>query len=284
MRQGSAIGLALALALGCAGCRSCAVVESQLAARESDVRTLKDKVAKLEFLNHALSSELSATRGLPGPDGVLRAPTEPYPVRSLILGDRTSARPSDVLPGDDALEVQIQPMDTEKQPIKAPGSARIVALEVNEAGNKRLLSTWDVPPEELRNSWQAGLFTTGYVVNFKFKEFPSTEKLKIAVAFRMQDGRVLEAEKDIAVRVVPMEKRPRIVPGPFIAPPLPGTVTEKELPPPMPVPPMPEKEKEKELPKPKPVPPPMEPAPEGPELTSGKKPAAVLLKPVPLVE
>ncbi|MBY0231733.1 MAG: hypothetical protein K2W96_20800 [Gemmataceae bacterium] len=281
MRHGPAILMGLALALSSAGCRSCAVVESQLAAREKDVRTLKDRVEKLEFMNHALSAELSATKGLPGPDGVMRAPTEPYPVRSLVLGDRTSARPSDALPGDDALEVQIQPLDTERQPLKAPGSARIVALEVNENGNKRVLSMWDVPAEELRNSWQAGLFTTGYVLTFKFKEFPSTEKLRIAVAFRMQDGRVLEADKDIAVRVVPLDKRPRLVPGPFVAPPLPPLPgTEKELPPPTPVPVPPAKE----LPKPKEAPPPMEPAPEGPTLTGGKKPAATLLKPVPLVE
>src|SRR4051812_14839138 len=178
MRQGSAIVLGLVLALSSAGCRSCALVESQLAARESDVRVLKEELARSAFLADALSKELSALRGVPGPDGILRPPTEPYPVRSLRLGSLTSARPSDVLPGDDALQVQIEPLDTEKQAIKAPGSARIVALEVTEGGNKRILSMWDVPPEELRNSWQTGLFNTGYVLTFKFKELPTEARLR----------------------------------------------------------------------------------------------------------
>src|SRR5436190_2036084 len=91
------------LLLFLAGCRNCDKVESELRAREDDVRVLREQLGQSEFHNKALVSELAARSGLPGPDGVLRPPTEPYPVRSLALGRGTSGRPAENFPGDDAL-------------------------------------------------------------------------------------------------------------------------------------------------------------------------------------
>ncbi len=278
MRWRLALTAALGAAISClTGCRSCSKVERELAARESDVRTLKDELGRATFMADALSKELSAQKGLPGPDGILRPPTEPYPVRSLRLGGRTSGRPSDTLPGDNRLEVMLEPLDTEGQSIKAPGSAQIEVQEVTPEGLKRPLSVWEVPPDQLRRSWQSGLINTGYILEFPWKSFPTTETLRVTARFRMMDGRMFEADKDIRVRVLPIKDRP-----PTMAPP-PMPPADLPIPKPADGPPI--------LPAPKPeVKPPEKmppanggtPLPEGPTLTSGKGPAAVMLRPVPL--
>jgi hypothetical protein len=254
----------MTLAACAAGCRSHEVVESQLRARESDVRELKEELERTEFYNQALQNELRVLRGeQPLPDKAATA----YPVRSLALGRQTGGHANEHGPGDDALQVMVEPRDPDNSPIKAPGSLLVTAVEVTPEGLKRPLSSWEVPPDELRKSWRSGLFNTGYSLTLPWKVWPSTEKMRVVVVFRMPDGRVFEADKDFTVRLVPLNQRPAVlpaepavpVPGPTPpAPPVTAPAPAREepvLPPP------------RQLEKPPPSPP---PSGDGPSLTSGK--------------
>jgi hypothetical protein len=246
----------MTLAACAAGCRSCEVVESQLRARESDVRELREELERTEFYNQALQNELRVLRGeQPVPDKAAVA----YPVRSLALGRQTGGRPGDKCPGDDALQVMVEPRDPDNQPIKAPGSLLVQAVEVTPEGLKRPLSTWEIPPDQLRKSWRSGLFNTGYSLTLPWKVWPSTEKLRVVVVFRMPDGRVFEADKDVTVRLAPLHQRPTVLPfEPALPAPAPTPPTEETpvLPPPRP------------LDKPPPSPP---PGGDGPSLTSANR-------------
>ncbi len=255
----------MTLAACAAGCRSCEVVESQLRARESDVRELKEELERSAYYNQALQNELRVLRGeQPIPE---KAATV-YPVRSLALGRQTGGHANEHGPGDDALQVMVEPRDPDNSPIKAPGSLLVTAVEVTPEGLKRPLSSWEVPPDQLRKSWRSGLFNTGYSLTLPWKVWPSTEKMRVVVVFRMPDGRVFEADKDFTVRLVPLNQRPAIlpaepafpVPGPTppappVTAPTPPAPEEPVLPPP------------RQLEKPPPSPP---PSGDGPSLTSAK--------------
>lgn len=209
MRWSATICLGAALSASICGCRSnsCAVVESELRAREEDVRVLREDLSRSHFYNQSLLRELSAHRGTPGPMGVLERPSEPYPVCSLSLGRQTAGKPCETLGADDGLMVQLEPKDPEGQAIKAPGRAFIAALEVPAEGPKRLFSTWEIGPEELRCKWQNGLFNTGYVLTLPWRAWPTTEKVRVVARFQMINGRTFEADKDITVRVLAESKR-----------------------------------------------------------------------------
>ncbi len=274
MRWSVALTLGAALAACSAGCRSNDKVESQLRARESDVHTLKGELGRAEFHNGLLVRELQATRGLPGPFGVVERPSEPYPVRSLRLGRGTRGKPSDAVGGDDALEVMVEPVDTDGQVIKAPGRLHVEVQEVSTEGIKSLLATYDIPADQLRRNWQSGLFNTGYKLTLGWKAWPSLEKLRITARFEMIDGRIFEADKDITVRVVPEKQRPmlsmpstNVFPAPTLIPSV--TPTPPPVGPPEVIP-MPDG--------PAPALPP--PTPVGPVLTSGSSDAVRLLRPV----
>jgi hypothetical protein len=277
MRWPVAMAMGLALTGGLGGCRntSCDKVEQELRAREEDVRTLKGDLDRAEFYNQALSRELAAVRGEPGPTGHVEKPSEPYPVRSLRLGRGTAGRPADC-GGDDALQVQVEPVDCEGQTIKAPGTLFVEATEVTKEGLKRPLSSWLVPREELRGKWQSGLFNTGYMLTLPWKTGPSTEKLRVLARLTLIDGRVFEADRDITVRVLPENVR-RIIPT---------------MPEPKPAPSHTLPEPTEAIPAP-PKPPTLTPTPksatpvstEGPTLTgarSDKVPDVRLLRPVPM--
>jgi hypothetical protein len=284
MRRPLALSLLILGALcGCRGNRECRdAVEQELRAREDDVRQLKADLDRSEFYNQALAKELAAVRGQPGPDGVVEKPTERYPVRSIRLGRGTAGRPADC-GGDDALVVQVEPIDCEGQTIKAPGCLYIEVVEINKEGLKRPLSSWDIPRDQLRGKWQSGLFNTGYILTFPWKTAPSTEKLRVLARFTLVDGRMFEADKDITVRLLPEHQR-------RVAPTLPAPTPSPShtLPGPMEVIPP-----ESDIPPP-PVPPPgVTPIPttppkatpastEGPELTGSKSAKVRLLRPVPM--
>jgi hypothetical protein len=282
---------AAALAVGLCGCRSCDKVEAELRARESEARELRDHIEQCEFHNQALLRELCALRGMPGPAGVIETPTPPYPVCSLFLGRRTGGHPSDSLPADDALQVLLEPLDPQGQAIKAPGSLVVEAQEVTPEGLKRPLSSWQVPPQELRCRWQSGLITTGYYLILPWKVWPSTERLWVTARFQLVDGRVFQADKDVAIRILPPQQRRTLPPPAPAAPgplPAPRPLLPKPLPDgpdkPQPDKPAPDKPEPKPI-LPPPLPPTGTPQNEGPVLLRGQlRPGSPveLLRPIPL--
>lgn len=241
MRWPVALILGAALAACSSGCRNRRdVVESQLRARESDVQYLKGELGKSEFHNGLLLREMQATRGVPGSCGLVGRASEPYPVRSLRIGRGTRGRPNDTLGGDDALEVMIEPVDADNQVIKAPGRLHIEVLQVSTEGLKTPIGSYDVDPNRLRRTWQSGLFNTGYKLPLGWSLWPGSENLRVSARFMMLDGRVFEADKDIAIRVVPAKQRPSVsipvipeLPAPKEAIPVPGGPAPT-LPPPTP--------------------------------------------------
>src|SRR5262249_11214394 len=118
-----------------------------------------------------------------------------YPVRSLTLGRGTGGRDDHGLPGDEALEVVIEPKDPEGNATRAPGTAIVQVAEIGPDGIKRPLSSWDIGQHQLQQSWKTGLLTTGYVLVLPWKVWPSTEKLRVTVQFRLADGRLFEADR-----------------------------------------------------------------------------------------
>jgi hypothetical protein len=284
----TALGTVLTVCL--CGCRSCDKVESELHARESDVRELREQLDRSEFHNHSLLRELCALRGMPGPAGVVEVPSEPWPVRSIALGRQTGGRAGDTCPADDALQVLVEPRDAECQAIKAPGTLLVEAQEVTPEGLKRSLSAWQVSPQELRCRWQNGLITTGYSLTFPWKVWPSTEKIRVIARFQLLDGRIFEADKDVTIRILPESTRKSLPP--------PGATMETTPPPtaipflptrPIPVPSAPPEKPApgKVLPPPLPsptLPPPTPVETEGPQLLRGQTGPikAELLRPIPL--
>jgi hypothetical protein len=241
MRWPHAWILGLALAIAAAGCRTCDKVETELRAREKELREVKDELYRTRAYNNGLQAELSTVTGGP-PPSCGEPPVTAYPIRSLVMGRQTGGRDDSSGSGDQALQVVVQPMDAENQAVKIPGSLLITAAEITPEGAKRPLSQWEIPGEQLRHSWQDGLLTHGYVLVLPWKTCPTTEKLRVIAQFKVPDGRVFEADKDVTIHVPPSSPRPAfpvssgpitVVPGPpelIPAPTPPPTAGELILP------------------------------------------------------
>jgi hypothetical protein len=227
--------IGMALAVAGPGCRSCDKVESELRTREGQLRETREELERVEAYNQALQQELQVIRGAAPGAAPAEAcqPVPIYPVRSLTLGRQTGGLDKCGGPGDDSLQIVVEPRDPENQAIKVPGSLVVQVVEISREGLKSPLSRWDVPAEQLQRCWRNGLLSTGYTVVLPWKVWPSTEKLRVTVVFRLTDGRVFEADKDVTVRLPPGAPRHPALPSPD--PVLPAPLDHDLLPVPRPV-------------------------------------------------
>jgi hypothetical protein len=245
--------LALGLSTAVIGCRSSGrrdLVEAELRARDEDLRVVRSELERTEAYNQYLQRELHNVQHS-GPVPLDGAPLPDCRVKNISLGRQTGGYEADCVPGDEALQVVLEPRDADNHTIKAAGSVQVQALEVMPEGTKKPLSVWQLSPEELRKTWKSGLLSTGYFMVLPWKSWPTTTKVRVVVQFLSEDRRLFEADKDVTVRVAPALYR---------------KTTPAEEPPPL----MPPADKEV-LPLPRPVEP--EKKEEGPSI-SEKKPIA----------
>jgi hypothetical protein len=212
----------------CSGCSNRnELIESELRKREDELRQARGELCQTQLMNDALQRELAHIQQ--GPAGPVPPEQihESSAVKDIALGRGTGGYNDDIcVPGDQALQVVLQPRDCDGHTIKAPGTLRVTALQYGTDGVKTPLSTWDVLPDHLRPTWKAGLWSSGYYVILPWKTPPTLEKMRVVAQFVLLDGRVFEADKEVTVRLPPAGKTkppdeslppPRPVDGPALS-------------------------------------------------------------------
>jgi hypothetical protein len=225
-RVAIALGGALILALG--GCRNCDLVEAELRTRENELRDIRSEMVRKDAFNEALQREILALRS---PVAAKLSPEQAalaYTLQEVTLGRLTGGYTDEKCPGDQGLQVLLEPRDPDNHIIKAPGSLHVEALEISSEGLKLPLSAWDVSADSLRRTWKSGFFITGYYVLLPWKDVPQFSKLRVVARFTLPDQRAFEADKDVTIRVASDTQRDS---GPFLVPSLPAG-SEVPLPPP----------------------------------------------------
>jgi hypothetical protein len=197
----------LATLLFVAGCKNNDLVEAELRTKENELREARDQLLQSEAHNEALQRELHAVHSSPSAKITPELGSQIYTLKEIVLGRQTGGYDDDDCPGDEALQVVLEPRDTDGHTIKAPGLLHVEVLEISPEGLKAPLSAWDVPPEQLRRTWRNGFLATGYYVVLPWKNWPSNNKLRVIARFTLADDRMFEADKDITIRLTPPAKR-----------------------------------------------------------------------------
>ena len=152
----------LSLVLSLAGCRNrCDLVEAELRTREMQLADIRAERDQLVGHNQALQREIIAIRGA-GP--IKLSPEEAsqtFMLRSIVLGRQTGGLDDDGQPGDEALQVLVEPRDVDGHAIKASGTLLIRAVEITPEGLKQPLCWWEISGDALRKSWKTGLLSNG---------------------------------------------------------------------------------------------------------------------------
>ncbi len=228
--------LILTGALGCRG--NCDLVENELRLKERQLEELKQEIARRECDIHALETELEQYQRQFHKTGTPMI-SQPLVVKRVTLGRLTGGYDEDPnCPGDEALQVLVEPRDCDDQSVKMPGSVHIEAFEINPQGIKLPLSAWDIPSRELRKKWDTPVFGgPAYRIILPWKTWPSTDRLRVVIHFITHDGQRFEADRDVTIRL-PERVRPRTSPhmphlpeplGPPAVAPYPGELPRPRL-------------------------------------------------------
>lgn len=188
-------------------------LETTIRQRDQRIIQLQEDIDKLAGYNLALQTEVRIMRGQPLPSAC--DPFTPlYPVRSVVVGRATAPIDEDRLPGDEGVQVVLEPRDADGKLQRAPASGSVTILEVDSQGLKSPIGTWDYTPDQMRSSWKQGLLTSGFVLNCLWQACPKSDRVKILASFTMEDGRRFEAEKELAIK--PPADRTGALPAPVL--------------------------------------------------------------------
>jgi hypothetical protein len=195
------------------GCRNKTdLVEMELRTKETLFRESLQEQQRSESRILALQLEIDALRK--GSNITPEQAASTFGIKRVVLGRSTGGYDNDGLPGDEQLQVVVEPRDCDDHSIKAPGTLQIFVLEITPQGIKMPLCMWDIPADQLRQSWEQGLLSTGYTLTLPWKQFPAYEQVRVVVRLVMPDNRVYEADKDVKVRLVPgaAQRRTELIP------------------------------------------------------------------------
>ena len=209
------------------GCRNNDLVENELRARDMQYREALEELGRADSRTDAMQREIEALR-----KGARLSPeqaAQTFGLKRIALARGTGGLDNDTLPGDEVLQVIVEPRDTDDHIIKAPGTLYVLALEISPQGLKTPFSSWTVDPEKLRASWKQSLLSTGYSLTLPWKNFPLTENVRVVVRLVLSDGRVFETDRDVKVRLLPGAPR-RPEGAPLDCPIPPGAVDPFALP------------------------------------------------------
>jgi hypothetical protein len=197
----------LGLLAAATGCRNCDLVEAQLRTCERELREAREELAQAECHNEALLRELHGLRCSQAAKLTPELASQTYTLRQIALGRLTGGHDSDDCPGDEALQVVLEPRDADGHAVKAPGAVHVEALQITPEGLKMPLDSWDLSPEQVRRSWRSGFLSTGYTLTLPWKSWPTSDRLRVVARLTLADGRTFEAERDVSVRLTPAARQ-----------------------------------------------------------------------------
>jgi hypothetical protein len=235
----------LFIAAALVGCKSRSdLVEAELRYKDRQLRETQGELERSAMLNEAYEQTMREQRFI--------NPARPACAHSVIkqiqIGRGTSGIDEDNCRGDEGIQVIIVPIDGDGSAVKVGGTARVTAWQITPEGLKVPLSQWEVSAGHLQRNWRTGLLSTGYYVALPWQVLPCQDRLRVIVTFTTTDGAVFEAERDIPIRIGPIDTRqplggpqlgqpqpataPATGPGPIIPPP--SVPPPEQLPPPNP--------------------------------------------------
>src|SRR5205807_409209 len=106
------------------------LVEAELRTRENDLREMRADLNRTECQNEALLREIQALRQGGVSHFSPEQASQSYTLKQITLGRGTGGYDNDDCPGDEALQVVVEPRDCDGHTIKAPGELHVEALQI----------------------------------------------------------------------------------------------------------------------------------------------------------
>lgn len=194
------------LASGCSFSGNSAALEAQLRAYEDRVAELDQRLADAERELLVARRETTHLRTSAKEAGAIVLASEQTEVlfraESLRINKLlTGGINLDDQPGDESLNVVIEPLDARNEPIKLPGELTIEIMDPAIEEGDKSIGRWNYSASEVRDAWHNGLFVTGFKFRIDWRTIPRHETLVIHARLATIDGRTFHATSTVQIEL-----------------------------------------------------------------------------------
>lgn len=176
-------------------------VQRESQAAQEQVRQLETQLAEEQRTVRNLQEQLTTLRGI-DPETA-----EQLPAAQKIQIERMSGGyDTDRKPGDDGIVLYVQPVDSDGDVIKAPGSIKVTLLDLSEPENPRVIAPYNFDAPTTRKMWYGRLMTNHYTVRCPWPPGgpPRIDQVTAVVEFKdLLTGRVLTAQEAFDIALPP---------------------------------------------------------------------------------
>lgn len=160
---------------------------------------LREQIEKSESENEQLKEQFQTLSGLP--EGVRIE--NMYNVQRINLGRLSGFFDKDKDGKRETLIVYVTPYDKEGDGIKATGSMNVQLWDLSKPESEALLGEWNVPPDELKQTWFKTILAVNYRLTFdisdKVESFDDPLTAKVSFTDYLS-GKVFEDQRVIKPR------------------------------------------------------------------------------------
>lgn len=123
-------------------------------------------------------------------------------IQRIFINPRlTKSEDFDLRPGDDGLTVMIEPRNKDGQFVPKPGPVTIVLLDPSKTDEAARYARWDFDESVTRKVLRTDSLDRGLYFRVPWPDTPpDADRLHLFVRYVTEDGRRLEADREIAVR------------------------------------------------------------------------------------
>ena len=128
-----------------------------------------------------------------------------YTVRRISLASGTGGASTDDKPGDEAVKVNVAPIDQYGSVLKAAGSVKVQVFDLAALQGKNLLAECDYDPNAAAKNWVSGLFSSYYAFTLPLPaEPPAHSELTVRVEFtEYLTGKTFTTQQVIKIALPP---------------------------------------------------------------------------------
>ncbi|MFM7074382.1 MAG: hypothetical protein ACKO38_21550 [Planctomycetota bacterium] len=164
-----------------------------LAKRPSVKSAAATKASPRSASGAGMKGKTSSTRPASGKARVTSVALAPQPTGGVDLDDS---------PGDDGVTVALELRDERGKRVWQPGAISVVVLDLSQTGPSARVARWDLDQEQVEQLADMEDSRAAVVLHMAWPgEPPQREKLQLHVRYVADDGRKLEAYRDISIKL-----------------------------------------------------------------------------------
>lgn len=198
------LALLALLPVGCAARGNMEMLESELRRQEQTQQELAEELKSARAELRVARSDADSLRTQLSQRGQTSLVSEQaevlYKAEAIRFNTMlTSGANRDGQPGDDGINILLQPVDSQGDLVKLAGAIEVDLLDLNRDAKSQRIGRWQFTAEEVREHWHRGFLSAGYLFQLDWQTVPVSNELTLHARLATPDGRTFSTTSQVKI-------------------------------------------------------------------------------------